>query len=361
MDKEIKVENTSITNDQVKFVYNELNKVESNSNNDKLEAAREQTDSVQYDSITPMDNNLGIPQDDMSEISQEEAEEIINKVEERDSDYREILKTYGIRDEKEITEFFMVLNAYKKNNSSADGLYNQLPPFIQTLCDNMVNLSNGYGSKLSKDNAAKNIIDGIINDAKLNKALDEFNEELNDVTINTSKEYKVLMNEYIENMYKDIDKIKAEDPEKAKIVEKLKEAFDNAGKFTKELEYLNHTTNKKLEKALMRYKNECFYFNRKVNSTDITLPDIDQLYPIIKRALPNYTEKQIKKFIVVICKASATYNFDNIDELAYTYRSIENILSFRAIDIADFESDFAKEVFGNVSVVINKIIDLEEV
>ena len=49
----------------------------------------------------------------------------------------------------------------------------------------MVNLSNGYGSKLSKDNAAKNIIDGIINDAKLNKALDEFNEELNDVTINT--------------------------------------------------------------------------------------------------------------------------------------------------------------------------------
>lgn len=361
MNKEIKVEDKTMTDEQVKNVYNKLDKAEFNSNNDKLEAAKAETENIKYDSITPMDNNLGVPQDDMSEISQEEAEKIISKVEERDTDYREVLRTYGIKDEKEVTEFFTVLNAYKKNNSSTNGLYKQLPPFIQALCDNMVGLASGSGLKLSKDNAAKNIVDGIINDAKLNKALDEFNEELNNVTINTSKEYKVLMNEYIESMYKDIDKIEAEDPEKAEILKKIKEAFDNAGKFTKELEYISHTTNKKLEKALMRYKNECFYFNRKVNSTDITLPDIDQLYPIIKRALPNYTEKQIKKFIVVICKASATYNFDNIDELAYTYRSIENILSFRAIDVADFESDFAKEVFGNVSVVINKIIDLEEV
>ena len=110
---------------------------------------------------------------------------------------------------------------------------------FKQVCNYFYDLKNGCCGKMFESD----IIDDIINDAKLNKALDEFNEELNDVTINTSKEYKLLMNEYIENMYKDIDKIKAEDPEKAKIVEKLKEAFDNAGKFTKELEYLNHTKN----------------------------------------------------------------------------------------------------------------------
>lgn len=360
-EKNINLEDKTITDDQVKLIYNKLDSVDSNSKNNKLEEAKKETETINYNSINTIDsNNLGVPQNDSVNISAEDAEKIINAVHETDADYKSVLNQYDIPD-NEAEEFFTLLSKYRnKKYIETKGLFNDLPNSLKTLANNMYKMANVEGVKISKDNIAKNLIESIINDAKLNKALDEFNEELNQVNIDTSKEYKMLMNEYIENMYKDIDKIEAEDPDKAEILKKIKKAFEDASNFTKELEYLDHTTNKKLEKALNRYKNECFYFNRKINSTDISLPDIDTLYPIIKRALPGYTEKQIKKFIITICKASATYNYDNIDELAYSYRSIENILAFR-MSTADFTSDYAKEIFGKVSVVINKIIALEEV
>lgn len=360
-EKNINLEDKTITDDQVKLIYNKLDSVDSNSKNNKLEEAKKETETINYNSINTIDsNNLGVPQNDSINISAEDAEKIINAVHETDADYKSVLNQYDIP-YNEAEEFFTLLSKYRnKKYIETNGLFNDLPNSLKTLANNMYKMANVEGVKISKDNIAKNLIESIINDAKLNKALDEFNEELNQVNIDTSKEYKMLMNEYIENMYKDIDKIEAEDPDKAEILKKIKKAFEDASNFTKELEYLDHTTNKKLEKALNRYKNECFYFNRKINSTDISLPDIDILYPIIKRALPGYTEKQIKKFIITICKASATYNYDNIDELAYSYRSIENILAFR-MSTADFTSDYAKEIFGKVSVVINKIIALEEV
>ena len=49
---------------------------------------------------------------------------------------------------------------------------------------------------------------------------------------------------------------------------------------------------------------------------------------------------------------------NKIEDLAYIYRAVENIFAFRVIDMVDFNSDFAKPVFGNVSVVIKKIINL---
>lgn len=346
-------EKTTITGTQVSMIYDTLKTKAENTNEDKLKAAKEQTNNTEYKESTITDSNfIGMPQ---ITPDKEAAIDNLASVIEQESDYKEALKEYNISDD-DTKKLFEIIMEYKKSNSF-EGLYDKLPDNIKTLANGFRNINN---VRISKDNAAKILIDSFINDAKLNKALDEFNEEMSNAFAGTAEEYKNIMNEYIENLYKDIDKIEVEDPEKAQTLKNIKKAFEDANKFTKELEYVNHTSAKKLKKALKSYDSECFYFNRKVNTTDITLPDIRSLLPIIKRALPDRTERHIKEFIIVICKASYSYNYNNIDELAYTYRSIENILAFRAIYMADFESDFAKEVFGGVSAVITKIIELEE-
>ena len=369
-EKILKKEDTILTDEQVTEVYNKLEKESENTNADKLEEGAKETEKSNYEEVTPMENQgVGVPQVDeklLKEmgLSDEYIEELKStpnvdtKINETADDYKEILKEYNITNEDAANLFKVILDY--KNDGIVEGLYNKLPQSAKKIADSFVIVGKAESVKVSKDNAAKTIIESFITDAKFSRSVDEFNEEMNKLTINTNKEYRLIMNEYIEELYKDIDNIRTEDPEKAETLERIKKSFDDAGKFTKELEYLNHTSAKKLKKTVQNsYDSECFYFNKKVNTTDIKLPDIRGLYPIIKKALPGFTELQIKEFIITICKAS--YNLDvknNIEDLAYIYKSIENIFAFRAIDVADFESDFAKEVFGNVSVVIKKIINL---
>lgn len=370
MEKEIKAEDTVLTDEEVTKIYNDLSDKGENTNEDKLEEAKQETESSNYDNITPIESNgVGVPQIDEEALreaglSDEYIEElkklpdVDTKIEETEANYKDTFKEYGITDEDSI-ELLKIIMQYKKDGIS-QGLYSKLPQTVKNLADGLVIVGKGESMKVSKDNAAKVLIDSFINDAKFSKSIDDFDEEMNSLVMSTSKEYKMLMNEYIEEMYKDIDKIRVEDPEKAQTLENIKKAFEDAAKYTKELEYLDHISAKKLKKITQNsFDSECFYFNKKVNTTEITLPNIQDVYPIIKKALPNFTELQIKEFIVIMCKAS--YNLDvinKIEDLAYIYRAVENIFTFRVIDMADFESDFAKEVFGNVSVVIKKIINL---
>ena len=47
---------------------------------------------------------------------------------------------------------------------------------------------------------------------------------------------------------------------------------------------------------------------------------------------------------------------ENIVDLAYIYRLVSNIAAFEFN--TDFESEYAKELFGNITPVIQKIINL---
>ena len=180
-EKNINLEDKTITDDQVKLIYNKLDSVDSNSKNNKLEEAKKETETINYNSINTIDsNNLGVPQNDSVNISDEDAEKIINAVHETDADYKSVLNQYDIPD-NEAEEFFTLLSKYRnKKYIETKGLFNDLPNSLKTLANSMYKMANVEGVKISKDNIAKNLIESIINDAKLNKALDEFNEELNE-------------------------------------------------------------------------------------------------------------------------------------------------------------------------------------
>ena len=236
----------TLTNNEVTKIYESLDSKGENTNKEALEKAHEETENTSYDNITPIESKgVGIPQVDEETLREAGlSDEYINElkslpdvdttVNEGENNYRDLFKEYGISDDDSVALFKIIMQY--KNDGIAKGLYNKLPPTVKNLADGLIVVGKTESAKVSKDNAAKILIDSFIGDAKFSASIDEFNEEMNNLLISSTEEYKSLMNGYIESIYKDIDKIRAEDPEKAEALSKIKQAFEDAEVYAKELE-----------------------------------------------------------------------------------------------------------------------------
>ena len=348
---------TQLTENEVKKVYDTLEKANENNDREKLAKASEETNSTEYSNIEELETTKIIGVDFASENNKNvSVEGIINASEITEERSKEnMFEEYGLSTE-EANEVLKLISEYNTTNVNVTGLYDKLPEKLKEITNGIVTESKLSGQRISKDNAAKFIIDSFINDIDFDNILDEYNREMNQIIAESNKEFQYIMKDSFDEIFERIDEIEAEDPEKAKTVRAIKSAFNDACNYSRLLDYLDHISAKKLNKFLNRYDEECIYFNKKVNTTDIKVPNITLLYPIIKQVLSGFTESQIKKFIIVICKSSYNLNMDNIVDVSYIYRLINNIVSFKYTN--DFESDFGKEIFGNITVVIQKIINL---
>ena len=348
---------TQLTENEVKKVYDTLEKANENNDREKLAKASEETNSTEYSNIEEMKSPKIIGVDFASENNKDvSVERIINASEITEEGSKEnMFEEYGLSTE-EANEVLKLISEYNTTNVNVTGLYDKLPEKLKEITNGIVTESKLSGQRISKDNAAKFIIDSFINDIDFDNILDEYNREMNQIIAESNKEFQYIMKDSFDEIFERIDEIEAEDPEKAKTIRAIKSAFDDACSYSRLLDYIDHISAKKLNKFLNRYDEECIYFNKKVNTTDIKVPNITLLYPIIKQVLSGFTESQIKKFIIVICKSSYNLNMDNIVDISYIYRLINNIVSFKYTN--DFESDFGKEIFGNITVVIQKIINL---
>ena len=102
----------------------------------------------------------------------------------------------------------------------------------------------------------------------------------------------------------------------------------------------------------MRFKDDVYYFNKKVNNNTfgVKVTNIEEIIPIIKVALPQYTEEDIKKFVICICRT-----IENIDELAgiaYEYRMVASIYKYKFVPI----DEKGEVIFENISKVIDAIL-----
>lgn len=353
--KNLNVLADNVTDEQAKMLYDTLGKVE-NKDVEALKKAKEMTDNCDYEEIAIKEmtedemREAGLAEDsirDLKDIKLSPEELVIN---ETADDYRDTLSYYDVSD-NEIEGLIEVIQKYKAGVNM--NYYNALPKGIQIICDSMAPMNGG-----NKNVAAKFMLKSLVSDAKYGAAVEEYKTKINSVMDDTDKDFKNLMDGSINKVFDDIDKIREEDPEKAEKIEKIRKAFDDAKVYQKELDAIAAGYNdKKLAKLVNRFDGECMYFNKKVNSNalGLVIPDISKMYSIIKKALDGFTEIQIKKFILLIIKNSYNINTDDIAEMAYIYRAVDNVLSFGYS--TSFESDRAKEVFEAIRVAIGKMIN----
>lgn len=334
---------TVVTDEQVHDIYNKLSEVDKTST-DNLTAASEETDSSTY---TSEDNTKIEAIDDIPGVNAIPSN-IVDSIQEDENDIKDVLNEYDL-DEKSIVQILKVIEEYKAGNTSC--LYSRLPAKIKMMVDGMIDTVNPKQITCMRNAAAKMLIDSFISDAKMSATADEFNSELASAINEMNIEYDEMINNAIDNTFNKIEEIRISDPEQAERLESVKKAFNTATTFEKQLEFAKKTSVNKFNKFLNRYEDDVMYFNNKVNNNfaGVKIPNIEELVPIIKAALPQYTEDEIKKFIICICRTIEDTN--ELSGIAYEYRMISSIYKYKYTNI----DEKGEVIFGNISKVIEAI------
>lgn len=352
MSEEIKTnsiaEETKLTENQVHKIYNDLSNLDRNSTEKLAEAAKE-TDEVNYKENNEIQTEEDIPGVNAIPASSVEVEDCKHKP----KDIKEVLNDYGISDEESVV-MLKLIEEYKDGNTNR--LYNRLPDTFKNMVNGILysesKIISPKNINAMRNSIAKMIIDEFINSAEFTAVVNEYNTEMESVINDMNEEYNNLISGAIDSVFNKIDDIKKENPEQANRIESIKNAFDNAKTFSDQLDFASRISSNKLNKWLNRYSDSILYFNNRVNknSFGIKINNIEEIVPIIKAALPQYTEDDVKKFVICIIKTMK--DPEELEGIAYTYRMISNIYKYKFTAI-DKEGEI---IFGNISKVIDAIL-----
>lgn len=347
-------ENVTMTDDQVKQVWTTLSAEDTDSIN-RLENAEIETIEHPYDNINEVDT------DRLSGFVPgvvEEAADVPTSI--NDSQLKEVMDEYNLTTE-EVTKMIDLVDKYRKSlhDVKMQYFYDELPKPFKDIADGIVRAGKMQGMRISKNGAAYEVLNQVVHDAQFVAVMDQFKSEVNDTAIEINKEYNKMFADAFEGIFANIDKIAEENPDKAKQLMEIKKAFEDSSSYDKLKETADKFTANKLNKiATKRFDNEAIYFNNKINVTDVKVPDVRELLPIIKNNLPQYDIISIKKFIIVLCKSVVDINFENnIAGLAYAYKLIHNIFIYRYLEKDNYQE--ATALFGNIAEVINYISNKE--
>jgi len=352
-------DDTELTDDQVGLIYNSL-KNEDKASQDNLKNAIDKTESTQY---TSEDNNVIEAQDMIPGVdaipSNLKYEETTGEIEETEENIKDTLEMYGIKDE-DVELMLDVINQYKNDkNVSITNIYNKLPASFKTMVDNLAMLEGAPKDfkqlRAMRNAATRTLLDEFINDSKLSKAVEDYTKEVSDAINEMETGYNKIINDAINDAFDKIDKIEAENPTQAANIKAIKQAFKDAVELELQLNIASHTSSKKIAKWATRFSGEVIYFNKKVsnNIAGVKIPDISELVPIIKSALPQYTHDEIKQFLCVVVRSIDKIDINTLYGISYIYSMISNIYKYKFCAINDEKGE---KIFGNISRVIDAIL-----
>lgn len=331
-----------INESQISHIYDELSSTD-NKSTELLEVAKEETDNTDYDSITELEVDPDSPFPGV--VEQVESTTTVD-------DFNEILDTYNLSKE-EAENVLKLIDAYR--NHEVRDYYSGLPQSFKEVADGFRDIAKRQGEKMSKQSAATFFLDQIIHDSAFAGAMNTLQSDLNKINLEMNKEYNKIFTDAFEDVFKNIDQIESENPEKAKQIREIKQAFEDSATYEKQLEYAKNIGANKLTKLAKRLDNEALYFNKKVNVTDVKVPDVRELVAIINNNLPEYDVEIVRKFVVILCKTLVDIDAANdIVGLAYLYKSINNIFIYKFIDSPE-DNEAATLLFGNIAKVLDCI------
>ena len=343
LEENIEVKDTILTNDQVSHIYNELEK--DNTSAENLNKAQELTENEHY-------NNIEV-------INQEQEEQELPP----ENILKEAIKSANPNmSDEDYEQIFKLLIEYKKNKKYNYTIYDKLPDSFKEVVDNYrsnVNHGRPKNQLIGREVIARMFFDAIIDDAKFDAIFDEFNRSMDEAY----QEFGIKMTNLFDDAYKElfdnIEKIKEEDKEKGEKLQKIKDAFDDSRSLNRLLEWVEPKKKRKIYKeAELRFSQPITYFNSKVNTTDVKIPDISKLLDVLKLYVPERSELELKRFIVAICHHGVELNMDDLTDLAYIYKLVDNIYKYQFVPPM-LEDEETKTLFQNVSKVIDKINSLQ--
>lgn len=243
-------------------------------------------------------------------------------------------------------------------------IYKSLPENIQAEVDKLLKEAGRPLTPVTKEEAAKFIIDGMISDINLEKEFIDFQEALNkelnipEITEFYSEAIKAQMEEELLSI---ADSLQETEPEKAESLRRVSQSYTDSYTYARILDGLenNAKIRTRITKDFDRYKRFCEDINRKMKDSTFIIKDSFLMVEVLAGKLdPKYTERDIANFVIAFAKTCDRLSADRIEDCAYIYYTIRNITDLAFIEQAGTE--FSKQIINNIETTIDKIKEVEQ-
>lgn len=289
------MEDTKLTEEQEKTIFEDLSKLDESSTN-KLNEAKKETENTEYNGLEEIDIST--------------------------AHYKDAFSPYNLSDE-EAEIFINIINDFRANGNT-NGVYEKLPRNIQTLISG---ICANTGAK--KSTVTKTILESFITDAQRAAAVDEYNNAMNNLVMESNEEFANIYNKGIEEVFSKIDEIKETDPDKAARIEGVKKAFDDAQNLDLFLEWFNKENPKKYKKKIKRFEDEIFYFNSKIKDSGINISTIDQIPGVLSMFIDDANIDNIVALVIAILYHIISMDTSNLSTSSYGYKLLDNLYTYR--------------------------------
>ena len=283
----------------------------------------------------------------------------------------------------------VMLDIIRNINTPNYSVFDHLPDSLKAIIISGLENNSTATTKNNKESFARAIIDEMIHDSGIEEAFidleDSLNQALNMPSIVDlySEHTREVMEVKIPEM---IERIKDAEPENAKRLEDIKNAFVESYTFSRAINSFN--TASFIRKAVRRFdyefKNSLRNFNYKNRESTFKMCDATEMPNALEMILisgprtadeynkkfnrpnpeitnrildMNITDTDIKKFCILITKSAMQLDVSSISDSAYMYYLIKNIVVLKVAN--EGKTDFAIELINNICNVIAYIRDEE--
>lgn len=322
------VDETPEENKEVGEVKTAMVSIDPNTGEHKVLSTQE-TDELDDESIDDIFDRIesGELKFETEPITESELSDYIHHAEENQS----LLINLGYNTEyspETIKELLEVVN--RRINKEEFNVYKALPEEIQKTINDftfrghfMVNSNEG---KQFRNTIAETLVDEFIDSINTNKAINDFNKEIESIFEKGTQEIASAVIGYTTERNKKYREYaeRLEDPEKKKKLLAVLDQIDEAYNLTTLKEFAKKCKIKKfeLEKPQKIYTD----FLTKYQNSTYNIYDISMTKPILKRHIPDALEKDIDAFLICFCKQCMNMKPDVVTEHAYMYYVIFNIV-----------------------------------
>ena len=276
-------------------------------------------------------------------------------------------KLHQISDEDALA-LLDIMTAYKKDKSMS--IYNKLPEGIKTQVKQICMSANIPMSNANQ--VAKMMLEEMIAETATDQTFIDFEKSINEAMkipsmVDLYEEHVgETMSEKLPAMAAAIEK---EDPEKAKQLLAIADQYEAARTYSKLKDFFDN--NSRVRKLMRRdwekikkFADECNFQNENSN---FRIPDATTLYPILTKVITNdsdndITDKQVKKFLVLLFYSITNLHKDELIDAAYIYYLLKNItmLNYMNDSSAKTANTFSVELISNIKALIYYITAKEE-
>lgn len=360
------------TPQEVINMHNSMNHAEEMSEEDfEPELRNINLDTPYEDLVQGTKNNYNISDKDLFELAKDGStisdEDIADKL-------KETTEGMNLSDEESVA-FLSLVSKYRANsNMSGNEIYKTMP---ETMKEMVRELAVQAGAQPNEyGNVAKFLLDQFLSSAELDQIFVDFQKSLDEaldipsMTDLYSEHTKEVMTVKLPEI---IEKYKDEEPEKAALLQRVKDAFDDAYSLKRLKEHYesNSRTRKLMRRDIKKYMSFCEEANLKNERTEFMLPDARGIPGALSKVLIEdvpvdpedrinklkITDIDVDKLTILICRSLDGLYASNTVDAAYIYYLLKNITMLNLVN--ENRTPFALELINNICDVIEFVREKE--